>query len=462
MFALPPSASIHGPDGNYAAPVGNQLFAVGSQPGRFKAWVFFLIFLSFIRISQAQTISNNYFGMHMHAGMISRQPWPVDSFGSVSLWDGAVSWSNINTSKAVYNWSNLDKWMAAAQAHNDQLLYTFGRVPQWTSSLPYEAGCADGPGECAPPNDVNADGSGSDQHFKDFVTALAAHNMNSPYAHITYWELWNEPYNAPSWVGTVAQIVRMAKDATAILKAADPKAVVLVPSVCIEGSKALKWLDAYLSAGGSAYADMVAFHGYVQKRGQPLHAENILTYIGQTRAVLAKYGLQGRPLWDTEASWGRPDVSSPAFYDEDMRMGFVGQMYLLQQSAGVARFFWYQWNNPDFGTMWLPNPNNPTAPGTVLKTGIAFGQIQNWMVGATLSAACSSSGTVWSCSYSRPGGYVGQVVWDTAQSCASGSCTTSSYKIGTQFVQYRTLDGATVKITGSSVPVGYKPILLEN
>jgi hypothetical protein len=254
----------------------------------------------------------------------------------------------------------------------------------------------------------------------------------------------------------------MAKDATAILKAADPNAVVLVPSVCIEGTKALKWIDAYLAAGGSSYADAVAFHGYVQKRGVPLQAENILTYISQFRTVLAKYGLQGRPLWDTEASWGRPDVSSPTFYDEDMRMGFVAQTYLLQQSAGVARFFWYQWNNPTFGTMWLPNPNNPSAPGTLVKPGIAFGQVQNWMVGASLSSVCSAKGTVWSCGYTRPGGYVGQVVWDTAQSCSSGKCTTSSYKIGSSIVQYRTLDGATVKVTGSSVPVGYKPILLEN
>jgi polysaccharide biosynthesis protein PslG len=448
MFALPP-CSTHQPA------------STGSRPSRLRLCVVLISFFSFLQISQAQ-ISNNYFGMHMHGGVISRQPWPVDSFGSVSLWDGSVSWSDINSAQGKYDWSNLDLWLAAAKQHNDQLIYTFGRVPQWASSNRYETGCADGPGECAPPSDVNPDGSGTDQSFKDFVTAIAAHNKNSATARITYWELWNEPYNAPSWTGTIAQIVRMAKDATAILKAADPNAVVLVPSVCIEGTKALKWIDAYLAAGGSSYADAVAFHGYVQKRGLPLHAENILTYISQFRTVLAKYGLQGRPLWDTEASWGRPDVSSPTFYDEDMRMGFVAQAYLLQQSAGVARFFWYQWNNPDFGTMWLPNPNTPSAPGTLLKPGVAFGQLQNWMVGASLSSTCSSNGTVWSCGYTRPGGYVGQVVWDTAQSCANGKCTSSNYKIGSGVVQYRTLDGTTVKVTGSSVPVGYKPILLEN
>ena len=410
----------------------------------------------------AQSVPVTYFGMHMHGGVISRQPWPVVSFGSVRLWDASVAWADINTSQGVYSWANLDKWLAAAQTHNDQLLYTFGRTPQWASASPYESGCGGGPGQCAPPNDVNADGTGTDQHFKDFVTALANHNKNSATAHIKYWELWNEPFNTPSWVGTIPQIVRMAKDATAILKSVDPSAVVLVPSVCIEGLKARNWLDAYLSAGGSAYADAVAFHGYVQKRGTPLNPESILTYISQTQTVLAKYGLRNKPLWDTEASWGNPTVSTPAFTDLDMRMGFVARMYLLQQSAGVARFFWYQWNNPNFGTMWLPNPTNPSAPGTVLKPGVAYGQVENWLAGATLTSACSANGTVWSCSYSRPGGYVARAVWDTAQSCSNGTCTTSSYPVGTQFVQYRTLDGATVLITSSAVSIGYKPILLEN
>jgi len=455
MFALPPSASIQCPHQSNAGTKTAGLPAAALRRICFTILVAFIFTISLPTASTAQTISNTYFGMHMHGGVLTVQPWPSASFGSVRLWDASVSWAVMNTANGVYDWTNLDKWMADSKTHNVQLLYTFGHVPQWASSNPYQPGCSQGPGECAPPNDVNPDGSGTDQHFKDFVTALATHNKNSANPHIQYWELWNEPYNSPSWVGTFAQIVRMAKDATAILKAIDPNAVVLVPSVCIEGKKGRNWLDAYLAAGGSAYADMVAFHGYVQKSGQTLQPENIDTYISLTQSILSKYGLQGRQLWDTEASWGDPTTSSPAFYDEDMRMGFVARMYLLQQSAGVARFFWYQWNNPSFGTMWLP-------PSSLLKTGVAYEQVQNWMVGATLTSACSANGTVWSCGYSRPGGYVAQVVWDTAQSCANGSCTTSSYKVGSQFTQYRTLDGTTVKVTGSSVAIGYKPIWLEN
>jgi hypothetical protein len=421
------------------------------------------LFAVLVVVAPAQSVPNNFFGLHMHSGVVARQPWPVVSFGSIRLWDAAVSWSDLNKSNGAYNWTTLDKWLAAAQAHNDDLLYTFGRVPQWASSSPYESGCSGGPGTCAPPNDLNADGTGTDQHFKDFVTALATHNKNSTTAHIKYWELWNEPFNSPNWVGTTQQMVRMAGDATAIIKSIDPSAVVIVPSVCIEGLQGRNWLDAYLAAGGKTYADAVAFHGYVQKPGTPLLAENILAYISKTQAILAKYGLQNKPLWDTELSWGKSAVSSPAFTDPDMRMGFLARMHLLHRSAGVARLFWYQWNSPsDLGTLWVPNPTNPLAPGTVLKPGIAYGQIEQWMAGANMTSACSANGTVWSCNFTRPNGYVARAVWDTAQSCANGTCTTSSYPVGTQFVQYRTLSGATVAITGSTVPIGYKPILLEN
>lgn len=416
-----------------------------------------------VAIAPAQSVPTNYFGLHMHSGVVSQQPWPTVSFGSIRLWDAAVAWKDINKSNGAYSWASLDKWLAAAQAHNDDLLYTFGRTPQWASSSPYESGCSGGPGTCAPPNDLNPDGSGTDQHFKDFVTALATHNKNSSTAHIKYWELWNEPFNSPNWVGTIPQMVRMAGDATAIIKSIDPSAIVLVPSVCIEGLQGRNWLDAYLSAGGKSYADAVAFHGYVQKPGTPLLAENILAYISKTQAILAKYGLQNKPLWDTEASWGKSAVSSPAFNDADSRMGFVARMHLLQRSAGVARFYWYQWNSPsDLGTLWVPNPTNPLAAGTVLKPGIAYGQVEQWMGGATMTSACSANGTVWTCNLSRPNGYVARAVWDTAQSCANGTCTTSSYPVSTQFVQYRTLDGKIVPVTGSTVPIGYKPILLEN
>jgi len=109
-----------------------------------------------------------------------------------------------------------------------------------------------------------------------------------------------------------------------------------------------------------------------------------------------------------------------------------------------------------------PDPHDPRLPGTLLKPGIAYAQIYDWLVGARLTSACTAQGTVWTCGLSRPGGYHAEAIWDTAESCNQGSCDTVEYTVGANYRQYRTLDGDTVPITDSKVPIGIKPILVEN
>ena len=85
-----------------------------------------------------------------------------------------------------------------------------------------------------------------------------------------------------------------------------------------------------------------------------------------------------------------------------------------------------------------------------------------WLVGAYLSSGCTAQGTVWTCGLSRPGGYQAEAIWDTAESCQQGSCDTIEYTVGANYKQYRTLNGDTISITDSKVPIGIKPILVEN
>ena len=62
---------------------------------------------------------------------------------------------------------------------------------------------------------------------------------------------------------------------------------------------------------------------------------------------------------------------------------------------------------------------------------------------------------IYTCELTRPGGYVAQTVWDT-----DGP---SIYLAPSQFTQYRDLTGHTYALPANhEVPVGYKPILLEN
>lgn len=401
------------------------------------------------------------FDLQMNSGTIAEQPWPCVPFVGMRLWDSQVHWRDINTAPGIYDWSLLELWLADAQLYHADVLYTFGEVPGWASSDPSDGSCSGGLGACDPPDDLNADGSGSDQHWKDFVNAIVSYNKNSNTGHIRSWELWDEGLGNPlRWTGTIAQLIRMAHDATTIIKTADPSALILNPSFGPELRNSRDMLDQYLGAGGVQYTDAISLHGYVTRRGSAGNPEDLIQNMNLSRVILKKYGLNNRPLWDTEAGWG--STTNNGFTDPDLQAAFLARFYLLHWSVGIGRFFWYEWNNRTDGALWIPNPHDGRLPGTLLKPGIAYRQLYSWLVGARMTSACSARGTVWTCEMTRAGGFQAETIWDTAETCKQGSCSTNEYVVDAKYKKYRTLDGETITITNSKVPIGIKPILVEN
>jgi hypothetical protein len=162
-------------------------------------------------------------------------------------------------------------------------------------------------------------------------------------------------------------------------------------------------------------------------------------------------------LWDTEASWGNEQRS--CFTDQDQRAAFLAQFYLLHLSANVSRFYWYQWDNNSWGTLWSPNP----APnGTVLEPGVAYQQVHDWLVGSTLGAPCASSGTQWTCTFTGPSGYEAEAIWDTSQSCTNGACMTVDISIDPKYTRSHDLAGNSAMVSNHAVAVGLKPVWLAN
>ncbi len=402
-----------------------------------------------VATSSQAVVPETFFAMSGSSGLLYSQPWPIVSFGDFRLWDTATGWEQINTAPGSFQWGVLDSWLTKIQAHHSNVTYTFGRVPAWASSKPLDTTCSYGPGSCDPPNDLSPDGSGSNQHWKDFVASIVQHAAG----RIQTWELWNEPQNSFFWNGTVAQMVRMAKDAHDIIKAADPTAIFVSPGTGL-GSRATNWTNNFLAAGGGVYVDAIAFHGYP---ACPVTASALPGNVAAFRAMLRQYGQDKKPLFDTEASWN--SFPNNCVTDPDLQAAVVAQYYLLHWSSNVARFYWYQWNNLGIGTMWISSSTNPA--GIVLKSGIAYSQVYNWMVGASLDQSCAVSGTLWSCLLSR-GTYHALVLWDTSQTCSEGTCTAVPYPVDPQYVHYRDLSGNVAPITSGQVNVGIKPILLEN
>jgi hypothetical protein len=325
-------------------------------------------------------IPPTFFGLSMTAGVTLLEPWPgicCDiKFGTMRLWNSGVPWYLLNPAPNVYDWSTLDIWLQDAQQNGVDVLYTFGELPSWASSDPNDQFCAayqEDPGSCDPPKDLNADGTGTDQIWKDFVTAIVTHAAGK----IHYWETWNEASNAGrpgvkgvgQWKGTIAQMVRMARDARQIIHGVDPSAVVLSPSTRVDIPSDNVWLRKYLAAGGGKYAQAIAFHGYVQEKGSVPVPEMLIKLMeGKTgyKRVLKRYRQEKKQLFDTEASWGI--TASTGLTDPDEQAGFVSRYYLISRLEQVARFYWYQWD-ANAGTLWSPADvvvaNGSTANNTV-------------------------------------------------------------------------------------------------
>ena len=290
---------------------------------------------------------------------------PTVSFGTTRTWDSYpnVDWSDVNPSMGLFEFEWVDDFIAMAQARRNDVIYTLGRTPQWASSQPNAAGSY-GPGECAPPSNMS--------YYDAYITALATHEKGN----IKYYELWNEPQSTAMYCGTVQQMVTMAQHAARIIKSIDPNAQILSPGVT--GGPGPAWLSSFLAAGGSAYVDGIAFHGYWSAS-----AEDIAPVVSSYRSVMAANGVANLPMYDTEASWAAFGLVSDL--PMTSQVGYIAKSYLLHWSEGVSRFVWYAY---DGGSTW---GGMLTSTGAETPAAASYKQVYRWMVGASMSTPCAQA-----------------------------------------------------------------------
>ena len=366
----------------------------------------------------ATEIPSTLFGMTL----IDRNDWPQDSVGALGKGPG-VNWSYTEPQRGIFNWANLDAWVKTAADHGVDFFFSTDLIPPWAAAD--QSSC----GPTYPGSSVIGCTStvANIKDCDDFVTALATR-----YKGKMIYELWNEP-NAKSFTGTVAEMVTLTTHEYSIIRSIDPGALILAPSPAYGVAGSSTYMDQYFSAGGPTGIDVVTIHSYWAK------PETVIGDINNMKAVMAKYNLASKPLWDTEGSWGT--FSLPP----DQQVGFVARYYLLNWSMGVSRFYWYAWDNAAWGKLWDPIAGpHPAA--------IAYQQVYNWMVGATMSSPCTmASDSTWTCILTRPGGYQALAIWNSAM--------TTSYTPASQYKRYLDLAGNGNSVNGS-ISIGYNPVLL--
>jgi len=370
--------------------------------------------------AMAQTIPATYFGMH-DINAPGMNPYPLVSLGTFRLWDNYdATWSNLEPSRGTYNWAPLDSYISVLNAKGvTDIIYTFGYTPSWA-----------GASTCTPP---------SDPDYTAFVTAIVTRYKNS----IKHWETWNEPYSGTFWCGTMAQLVNLQNDLYNTVRSIDPTATVHTPALFFSATPG-NCTDTFLAANGTSNFDVLDAHLYSYT---PVTAPESLGGSGGLAdglCAMNTYGIGNRPVWNTEFSWGL-NSSLPASADQ---VAFMARAHLYLWSKGVARSYWYAYNNNGWGTIF-----NGTGLNAV---GVAYQQVYNWMVGATMTTPCVNASGVWTCGFTLANGHPGMAVWlDVFQSSA-----TQSYTPPGTYSQYHDLAGSTTAISGS-VTISEQPILLE-
>jgi hypothetical protein len=372
--------------------------------------------------------SDQFFGIHT---LSPSRHWPTVSFGDMR--PAGVTWGALEPARDQYDWSPLDFWLSQTQAHAVQFDYVFLNVPRWTSIRPDEP-CAGKRIGCAAPPDLN--------DWDNFVRALVTRYKG----RISSYELWNEPNASGYWTGTPKEMVDLAAHAYSIIKSIDPSAIVTTPAASSTGWPLTHdaWMNQYLDAGGGKYADVIAWHGYSGRNDRPaLPPEELPEQIHALRAVLEKHNLGQMQIWNTEGGWGKneqlPDANDQA--------SFLIRWYLLQFTHGVSRAYWYQWDNPNWGTLWREGTGMDPA-------GAAYQQVHNWLEGTTAVTPCRlrPATKLWVCDLLK-GTVLYRAAWST-----SGETTFPDID---QVESYTDATGGKQNPNGKPVTVGLQPILFR-
>jgi hypothetical protein len=331
-------------------------------------------------------IPPSYFSMNILFHPLTRVPWPSVPLGGWRL--SHVNWADIQPAKHQWNFDLLDRYSAWSQAHRLEILMPLTYAPRWASSTP------DAPTDVENGNPPGLSGAPRDmEDWRIYVRTVASRYKG----RIHDWEIWNEPNRPKSWTGSVDTLVEMTCEASRILKETDPGNMVVSPAPT--GSYGLSFFNRFLARGGGKCVDVIGYHFYLAASDPP---EKVLPLISAVRSGMKAYGVDEKPLWNTESGWLGGDPLAPG-----LAAAYVARAYLLAWAAGVTRFYWYAWEIHDRTSIELTGPDN----ATLTPAGTAFSVVQRWMTGQIMTRCGRSEGT-WTCDF-RKGTAATHIVWST-------------------------------------------------
>ena len=299
-------------------------------------------------VAAARTTPANFFGVMVN-GVLDQPAVNLDAESATMHRDGVeserfeIAWDLVEPRQGVFDFSAIDRKVAAAARNDIDVLGLVVRSPAWAATNPGNPFSA--------PRDPAA--------YAAFVRTLIgrygprgsfwAANPSLPRRPVRNWQIWNEPNISINWDVQPWQngYARLLKAAYPAVKSADRGA-----RVVMAGLANFSWRDlskAY-KAGVRGSFDVAAVHPF---SGRPSNSVKITRL---NRDVMNRNGDARKPIWLTELTWssakGRKTPLTQNWETTEagqaQRLGQAYRLYVrARRSLRLGRIFWYTWATVD-------------------------------------------------------------------------------------------------------------------
>lgn len=243
-----------------------------------------------------------------------------------------IRWNIVEPERGKWDFTQVDQVVRELHGAGIEMLPVLMSIPAWASGVkPAEV---KGFYDCFPPQRL--------EDWQEFVRTVVARYRKE----IRFWEIWNEENGADFYKPQpdATNYVRLLRSAHDAIKRANPKALVVLGGLQMNGIIANPWLEIktenflqkIYDAGGRPYFDVANIHPYVLATPDqgPAYCARL---VRDTVAVMKKNGDARKPLWITESG-----LATDKIVTEQMQADHLTGIYReLGKIPQVKALYWF-------------------------------------------------------------------------------------------------------------------------
>ena len=250
---------------------------------------------------------------------------PAFDVGAVRLWNSRTRWQNLEPARGQFDWTTLERLVIGAEGVDVPVVLTFGGTPDWASPNGPKSVFTDG-SRASPPDDL-AD-------WERFVRTVAEKYRG----RIGAYELWDLANHPDFFTGSMAELEAMTRLASQTIRAVDPEAVVVCPSMGeLWDPAALGKLREFAELGGFDHCDAGSVKLSARRDADP--PETMLPLALEIDKAMHGTGIR---MWSTGSAY---DINTQPVLDPDRAADHAVRFYLSGLYAQYRRMYFYNWGS---------------------------------------------------------------------------------------------------------------------